>query len=373
MTHSAFPAIETPEGARVCIDGTPYDWFRGNGYLGLYGNQEILQACCDATLRYGMKLRGKRAVGCHPCLLELERNACRFFGAEAVVYFNSGYAGNAVLLAALRDDCDLVCIDREAHFSIVDAAHACGKPLYRFAHRDPEDLRRLLARQVQPGQRPLVMSDAIFPISGRLAPVPEYWQVLDKYDHGLLCLDDAHGAGVLGANGRGALEYFGLQGPRRYSCTTMSKAFGTYGGLIASDARTIQRINTRSGVCRGASPPPPGVTAASAKAFEIAIREPEIRHTLARNVSQVRQGLHDLGLDVDIDSPSPIICLARLRHHPHPDTLCRTLFAREHIAVLYMQQGYPGLPPDGALLLTVFASHAPAQIARLLDAFRRSC
>src|SRR4051794_34859715 len=97
------PEFETPEGPRVTIAGKPYDWFRGNGYLGLHHHPEVIGAAVDATLRYGLKLRDRRVVGCHPCLPELERRAGLFFGTEAVACLGSGYAAAGALLAGLDD------------------------------------------------------------------------------------------------------------------------------------------------------------------------------------------------------------------------------------------------------------------------------
>ena len=374
MELPVFPAIESAEGPRVQIEGKSYDWFRGSGYLGLYGHPEILQAACDATLRYGMKLRAKRKIGCHPCLLELEKNACRFFETESVAYFNSGYSGNAVLLAALEGRFDKVFVDRFAHHSIIDAVKGCGLPALFFAHRDPEALEQLLNKYLNPGEKPLVISDGIFPATGEIAPLDEYRKILGKYDNALLCLDDAHGAGVLGNTGKGTFEYFNLDGnpdgPELYSCTTMSKAFGAYGGIIAGNQKIVEKINLLSGVCLGASPPPPGVTAASARAFEIVLREPGIRERLAANVSHVRRGLAAIGFETDIDSPTPVICL-EYRKYPGLKILPRIFFEEENIAVLEMTGGYPGIPAGGALALTVFAGHTDEQIKGLLDAFQR--
>jgi 8-amino-7-oxononanoate synthase len=365
-----YPAFETPEGPRVTIAGRAYDWFRGNGYLGLFGDREVLRAACEATLRYGMKLRDKRAIGCHPCLLELERQALRFFGSEGVAYYGSGYAGGAIMAAALADLVDVAFVDEEAHYGVFDGLVLTGKPIVRFAHRDPDDLARRLRAHLGAGQRPLLMSDGIFPITGAIAPVPEYWSALAPYEGALLCLDDAHAYGVLGARGRGTLEHFDLAGEPRYSFGTMSKAFGAFGGILAGSVALIERVQATNGVMRGASKPPPGAVAAAAKALEIVNERPELRRRLGENVAHTRAGLAAMGLDVDARSPSPILSIGAASGLRFAE-LERALFVDEGIAVLHVERGYTGIPRGGVLVITIFANHEPAQLDRLLDALRR--
>ena len=182
-------------------------------------------------------------------------------------------------------------------------------------------------------------------------------------------------AGVLGKKGKGVLEYFELDssnrdaGPELYSCTTMSKAFGCHGGIIATNRKMHENIERNSGVVRGSASPPPGMTAASAKAFEIVLREPQLRQKLASNIYRVRQGLNNMGFVVAINSPSPIICL-QFKQHSSLKNLSHRLFNEAQIAVLEMETGYSSIPTGGALLFTVFSSHSGEQIQRLLDAFR---
>ncbi|MEE8585122.1 MAG: pyridoxal phosphate-dependent aminotransferase family protein [Acidobacteriota bacterium] len=369
---ASLPEFETPEGPRVTIDGTDYDWFRGNGYLGLYGHPDVLRASVDATLRYGMRLRDRRPVGCHPCVLELERQARRTFACDAVALFNSGYAAVAGLASGLHDRCDAVFLDDESHFSLADAMALLDKPLIRFAHRDADDLKRKLRSQLRPGQRPLVASDGIFPISGTLAPVPDYVEALETYPGASLLLDDAHAAGVLGKNGRGILEHFGLEGAGRFSCATLSKAFGSFGGLVAGERGLVEDIRRRSGAFRGSALPPPGVVAASAAALALARRRPRRRRRLVANLARVRRGLHGMGLAVDPDSPSPIICLDR-RNPFNLKAAARRFFDEKRIGVFCLEGGYPSTPVGGALVFTVFANHSRRQIDRLLEAFRQLC
>jgi glycine C-acetyltransferase/8-amino-7-oxononanoate synthase len=134
------PAIETAEGPRVTIAGREVDWFRGNSYLGLQAHPEVLRAACEATLRYGLKLRDRRPGGCHPCVPEWERAANAFFGCEAAVLLGSGYAGGAVVAAALAEDFEVAFVDAQSHANVWDGLAAAGRRAVPFAHREPQAL-----------------------------------------------------------------------------------------------------------------------------------------------------------------------------------------------------------------------------------------
>lgn len=364
------PAIEGPEAPRVVIDGTPYDWFRSSGYLGLQHHPDVVQAACDATLRYGLRLRDRRDAGCHPCLPEWERAATAFFDRPAAVLLGSGYAGGTVVAAALAGDVDVAFVDEQSHPNLVDGLAAAGLRTVAFAHRDPDALKAALAARTAPGERPLVASDGVFPITGAVAPAEAYLEVLRAYDGAIVCLDDAHGYGVLGPNGRGTLEHLGLSGEGLVSYGTMSKALGTGGGVIPCSEGLRDRIERRSAASRAMSKPSPGIVAAGARALEIARTRPGLRARLAELVARVRVALRSFGLEVE-DSPAPIFCI---RQTPGLDcgALARHLHERDHIAVLHAANRYPNVPAGGCLALTVSALHEDEQIDRLLAALRRA-
>lgn len=364
------PAIETPEGPRVTIAGRAYDWYRGNSYLGLQAHPDVLRAACDATLRYGLKLRDRRPAGCHPCVPEWERAANAFFGSEAAVLLGSGYAGGAVVAAALAEDFEAAFVDAQSHANVWDGLAAAGRRAVPFAHRDPQALADALAAHLRPGERPLVVSDGMFPVTGALAPAPAYLDVLRGYDGALLCLDDAHAYGVLGPDGRGTLDHFGLDGPRVLSYGTMSKAFGAAGGIVPGSAELRGKIERRSAAYASTTKPPPGVVAAGAAALRIAREQPELRARLGTHVARVRGALRGWGLPLD-DGPSPIVCLDG-RTGLDFGAVARRMFDAERIAVLHMAGGYANVPAGGCLVFTLTAVHEDEQVERLLDALHRA-
>ena len=373
------PVIESPPGAETVIDGRRYLYFAGTGYLGLQGHPEVIRAACEATQRYGIGSATTRAgFGNTPPVIEAEREAARLFGTEDAFYFMSGYVGNEILTRLIDGEVDCVFIDQCSHYCVFDAAYRLGKPVHEFRHCDAEDLADKLPSKLPPGARPLVMSDGVFSARGTIAPVAEYREILRRYPGSTLMIDDAHGLGVLGQNGRGTLEHAGLfqlgvnvdvpdrhkpDSPCLLMCGTLSKALGGYGGIIPGTGAIIERIKSSSHYYAGASPPPVPAAAASAQALRLVIAHPEMRARLWENVRTLKSGLRQMGLEVD-DTPVPIICLT-LGTADAMQRIQRELAARG-ILIAYMPT-YSGLGPEGALRVAVFSTHTEEMIARLLD------
>lgn len=359
--------MQSPAGARVVFNGLEYDYFSGTGYLGLQTHPEVVQAAVEALQQYGVSTATSRgSYGEHPLYDALERAACDFFNAEKALFFPSGYMGAAVLLQAASGQFDHIFIDSQAHFSLWDAAQAAARPITSFHHRQPESLEAALRRELLPGERPLVLSDGVFPISGEISPLPDYLPLAAAYG-GQVYLDDAHALGTLGENGRGTPDYFHLSGENCRTCGTLAKALGGYGGLIWGEKHWIESLEQNSSICVGASPPPLVIAAASARALEIARAEPGLRTRLWQNVRHARDGLRSLGWELD-DIPSPILCLPAQKEISL-ERIRSGLFA-ERIAVT-LARSYTSTPPGGALRIAIFATHTPEQINRLVEGIQR--
>ncbi len=355
--------MESPPGARTLINGRWRDYFAGCGYLGLQDHPALLQAAAEALQQYGLNTATSRGgYGEHPVFLAVEQAAAEFFGAERATYYVSGYLGNAILTQGLRGEYEHIFIDDASHFSVWDGVRTAGLPVTAFRHLDAHDLSVQCRTHLRPGERPLVISDGVFPISGEIAPVPDYLQVLELYDEAILCLDDAHATGVIGDKGQGTLEYYGLQGDRRYTAHTLSKALAGHGGVIAGSAALIEQLGRNSSVPIAASPPPLPAAQASVRALELVRSDPDIRRRLWANVARARAGLRDLGWPLP-DTSVPIICLGT---RPGMDLarLQAELFDRD-ICVAHVTS-YSSTPAGGALRIAIFATHTPAQIDRLV-------
>jgi 8-amino-7-oxononanoate synthase len=353
--------MQSQVGPFTVINGRERDYFCGCGYLGLQSHPNVLQAIKETTSRYGFSTATSRGgYGEHPLFEELEGEARAFFDAEAVLYYPTGYLGSMIVTQGLRNQYEHIFVDEQAHYSVMDGANVNRKPVTTFKHRDAQNLKECIQRDLKAGERPLVMSDAVFPITGEIAPVPDYVDVVKRYN-GWISIDDAHGVGVLGDHGRGVVEHLDVHYPHLVSVATLSKALGGYGGIMPATSEVIEEIRDNSHVLGGVTPTPLPAAAASRVALNLA-RNPMLRKQIMDNVYIARNGLRRLGWQVD-DSPVPIICLAG---RPGLDLgrLQEELFNRD-IAIAHVKN-YSGVPVGGALRIAIFATHSSDQIERLI-------
>lgn len=375
--------MQSPPGPRTVIDGREYLYFGGTGYLGLQGHPEVIRAIAEAAGRYGMGSATSRGgFGDTPPVLDVEAQAARWFAADAAFYYASGYLGNQILTTAAAEGFEAVFIDECAHYCVFEAARLSGRPVVSFRHCDFEALREALQGHLPPAGRALVASDGVFAALGHVAPAREYYKLLRSFPGSAILLDDAHGIGVLGINGRGTWEHVGLDervnqvlpGPQLSAsnepalllCSTLSKAAGGFGGIIPGRETFIRQLKNRP-CFAGASAPPAPAAAGTARALEIMQAEPQLRAKLQENVRRVRDGLRRIGVVAD-DSPVPVCCLV-LGDGQNMQRLHRELRGRG-ILVPYMAS-YSGLGLHGALRLAVFATHTAPMIEQLLDELAR--
>jgi 8-amino-7-oxononanoate synthase len=365
VTMSLF--MESPPGARTTFKGREMDYFAGTGYLGLQAHPEVIQAGLQAMQKYGVSTATSRGgYGEHPVYDEFEREARGYFGAEKVLYFASGYLGASVLTQATMKSFDHIFIDSSAHYSLWDAAHATNYPITPFHHLRPDSLAEQIRAELRNHKRPLVLSDGVFPVSGEIAPVPDYVELIRPFD-GLVYLDDAHALGVIGEKGWGTPEIYSIDNARCRTSGTLAKALGGFGGVIWGSSEWINEIDRNSRICVGASPPPLSIAAASARALAIARMHPELREHLWKNVERARQGLRELGWDLP-DTPIPILCLESRKGIVLERI--RTRLFEQDIAVEIVRS-YSSTPAGGAIRIAIFATHTYDQIDRLVEAIRK--
>jgi 8-amino-7-oxononanoate synthase len=349
-------------GPETIINGTRFLYFGGTGYFGFQTHPELIKAAQKAVAEFGMCSATSRNVfGTSPLHLEVENKAREFFGTEDSIYLPSGYLINIAGLQSLAQlqRFDAMFVDDGAHWSITDVMYAVQKPVYTFAHGDPENLGRKLKANLKAGQKPLVVSDGIFPTFGKIAPIPEYLKQVEPYD-GCMWLDDCHAIGVLGTNGRGTYEYYGLRSDRLRYGGTLSKAVGAHGGIIPGTEEFVLPI--RAGhIVNGANASVSAAAAAAVKGMELMMTQPGLRQQLWRNARQLKAGLKAIGFDQD-DSPVPIAAWV-LKTGEDMDRVHTELMKR---GIAIQRTRYVGAGPNGALRAVVFANHRPEQIDRLL-------
>ncbi len=359
--------LESPVGPRVRIDGREVDYFCGTSYFSLHGHPEVIEAACAAAREVGLGAATSLATRAH---VELDARLRQFLDVETVTLVPSGYLAPLVLLQSLSVDYDVLFVDRAAHYGGLDAVRASGKRSVSFGHLDATDLAQQLASHLRPGDRPLVLTDGVFPSTGAIAPLADYNAALSRYPGGTLCVDDAHGLGVLGATGRGTLEHWGVDCRGAYACGTLSKAFGAAGGIVPGTQSLAEKIHALSKVPFGSSAPSAPAAAAASAAVRLLAAHPEMRQTLWDNAARLRAGLRELGFDLAA-SPVPIVSLAGRAgldlHRAH------ARLAADGIAVLYVPpRGYSDAPDVESLRIAVFSTHSHDQLDRVVDALRRA-
>ncbi|MDR0704452.1 MAG: pyridoxal phosphate-dependent aminotransferase family protein [Planctomycetaceae bacterium] len=385
-------SFDCPPDAMISISGRTYLYFAGNSYLGLQAEPEILAATCEAVLRYGVGTATSRAAFTSPPVFEVEHRIAEILGTERSFYTVSGYIANQILLESLEGTFDRIFIDESSHYSLFNAAQRIRGSRCRpitFRHRNPDDLKDKLERNLQLHEKPIVITDGVFSFLGTIAPIRDYVDLLADYNGSSLWIDDAHGFGVLGENGCGTLEHFGFDysmvnrtiqddadhfgfgdvstiSTRLLSCFSLSKAVGGCGGVIPGSESFIQRLKDRSSVFFGASAPASPVAAATAKALSI-ITQNSIRRKLRENIALLKNGLRNLGLEIN-DAPVPIIILT-LGSSGNMRRIQKEL-SQKGILISYLPR-YAGLGSTGALRIAVFTTHTAEMIAELIDTLKK--
>ena len=303
--------------------------------------------------------------GNSPLYEAVEKKAAEYFGNESSCYIASGYLCNTAGFQALAamGRCDVVFMDEGSHYSVVDCVSLTGKPVVRFAHADPEDLRRKFPAELKAGQKPLVVSDGVFPTFGQIAPVPEYVKAIELYE-GSVWLDDNHGVGVLGPNGRGTYDHYGLKSDRLFFGGTMSKAFGSHGGIVPGPKGFVDAIR-QSHIMEGATSPTAAAAAASIEGMDILMKHPELRTQLLDNGRRLKEGLRRIGFPIE-DTPFPVAAW-KLKSAQEMDRVHQGLMDR---GICIQRTHYVGAGIEGVLRVVVFSTHTTEQIDRLLAELR---
>ena len=286
--------VVVPEGgARLQVDGQSMLAFCSNDYLGLAGHPELIEAACAGARAFGVGSGASPLVSGHSAAnAALEEELARFTQLPRAMYFYAGYATNIGIIPPLVGEGDALFSDALNHACLIDGARLSRAHIHRFAHGDLAALEVALAHS--PARRKLVISDAVFSMDGDIADIPALLALCERHD-ALLLLDDAHGFGVLGPQGRGSLAHFGLTGAnasrRVLYMATLGKAAGVAGAFVAGDDALVEWLlqKTRSYIFATAAPP----LLASALRASLALIETEQwrRDHLNRLVARLREGL----------------------------------------------------------------------------------
>jgi 8-amino-7-oxononanoate synthase len=281
--------LQTPQRARVTVDGREYVAFCSNDYLGLASHPELIEAAREGASMFGVGAGASHLVLGHSAAHELLEDAlARFTRLPAALCFSSGYMANLGLVTALAGRGAAVFADKLNHASLVDAALLSRADFKRYPHLDLEALERML--QASPSSRKLIVSDAVFSMDGDIAPVRELVAIAERYDAWLV-LDDAHGFGVLGEGGRGVLEHAGIRSPRIAYMATLGKAAGVFGAFVAGTPELIEFLIQRARTYIYTTATPPLLAHSVAKSLELIERDEWRRARLRELVAALKEGL----------------------------------------------------------------------------------
>jgi 8-amino-7-oxononanoate synthase len=281
--------LESPQRARVKVDGREYVAFCSNDYLGLAAHPELIEAAREGASRYGVGAGASHLVLGHTHAHHaLEDTLARFVKLPRALYFSTGYMANLGIVTALAGRGDSVFADKLNHASLNDAALLSRAELKRYAHCDVAALERSLG--ATDAKVKLIVTDTVFSMDGDIAPLPDLLALAEAHDAWLV-VDDAHGFGVLGQNGRGALEHFDLASPRIVYMGTLGKAAGVYGAFVAGEPELIETLVQRARTYIYTTATPPLIAHALLKSLELIARGGARRERLRDLVVRLRRGL----------------------------------------------------------------------------------
>jgi 8-amino-7-oxononanoate synthase len=361
--YRSVKAIAGLPGAVVELEGRKVINFASNDYLGLAGDERLIQAALAATQTYGTGSTGSRLLSGHRELhAELEKAIASLKQTEAALVFSSGYLANLGAIAALVGKKDLIFSDKYNHSSLKNGAKLSQAKVSQYNHRDIADLAAKLLQYRSQYRRCLIITDSVFSMDGDLCPLPELLSLAEAFDC-MVLVDEAHATGVLGKTGAGCVEHFGCTGKELIQIGTLSKALGSLGGYVAGSHTLIDFLRNRAPSWIYTTGLSPADTAAALAAIKIVEAEPQRRERLWQNVNILKQQLAQLNL---LPSQSPIICISLA-------TPAEALNLAEILkqAGLFAPAIRPPTVPTSRIRISVMATHQPEHIQQLVKALNQ--
>ena len=362
-----FHALHTAQDTEVVMDGKRIIMIGSNNYMGLTNDERTKQAAKDAIDKFGTGCSGSRFLNGTLVLHEqLEEELAGFFNKDAALTFSTGFQTNLGVISTVAGRHDYIINDTENHASIVDACRlGFVKKVLRYGHSDMDDLEERLQRLPEDAGK-LIITDGVFSMSGDIAKLPEIITLAKKYNARVM-VDDAHGVGMIGKNGRGTASYFGLEDEVDIIMTTFSKSLASLGGCIAAALPVIDYIKHNSRPFIFSAAIPPGNAAAALEALRIMIAEPERQKALIDISNYMRGKLKQAGIPI-IEGETAIIPVFTYEMN-------RTFM----ITKMLFEEGVyvnPVIPPavrEGECMLrtSYTATHTHEQMDTAVEAFKR--
>ncbi len=361
--------LSTPQMPTSIINGKKVVNLSSNNYLGFTFNEKVINRAIEYTKKYGAGTAAVRTIiGTMDIHQKLEEQIARFKGTEAALVLKSGFATNvAVVQSLLTSEEDFLISDELNHASIIDGGRLSKARRRIYKHKNMVDLENYLKEAKSTNSRRImVVTDGVFSMDGDIAPLPQIVTLCEKYG-AILMVDDAHSSGVLGKNGRGTVNHFGLEGRVQIQIGTLSKAIGAMGGYVASTKSMRDYLIQKARPFLFSSSHPPAVIGACSAAFEILEKEPQIIDKLWENTRFFKSALKQLGFNTgESETPiTPVIVGSSDLAVKMSDELFKEgVFAQGIV--------YPTVPKGKERLRTIVtAMHTKEELEFALDKFKK--
>ena len=356
--------LGSAQDTEVIVDGKRVLNLSSNNYLGLTTHPRLKAAMIQATETFGAGSGAVRTIaGTMTVHEDLERRLAEFKHTEASLVLQSGFTANLGVLQSLVKEGDVIISDELNHASIIDGIRLSKAERSIFKHRDMDDLERHLQLHREKRVK-LVVTDGVFSMDGDIAPLPAIVERAERFG-ALVMVDDAHASGVLGKNGRGSVNHFGLDGRVDLQMGTLSKAIGVLGGYVAAPQTVRDFLIHRARPFLFSTSHPPGVAAACIAAIDVLLAEPERIDQLWKNTKHFKDGLRRLGFETGAsETPiTPVIVGKGAVAMDFSDRLFR-------LGVFAQGIGFPTVAEGRARIRTIVTSvHTDGQLDRALEAF----
>lgn len=361
-----FTPIQEVNGNRVIIDGKEMIMVGSNNYLGLIDHPRVKKAAEEALEKYGVATCGSRFLnGTLDIHIQLEERLAKFMNKEAAQSFSTGFQTNLGIISTIAGKGDAIITDRMVHASIIDACRLSFASVHKYKHNDMDDLERILS-SLEKDSGKLIVVDGVFSMEGDLAYLPGIVELAKKYDVKIF-IDDAHGIGVMGKNGRGTAEHFGVEDDVDLIMGTFSKSFASLGGFVAGDAKVISYIKHFARSLIFSASITPASIATVLTTLDIIQKEPERRERLWEITEKMRSGFQSIGYNTG-PTETPVIPVI-IGHDELTFMLWRLL--RES-GIFTNPVIYPAVPKDQSLIRTSYsATHSDEELNIVLESFRK--
>ncbi len=341
--------------------------FCTNNYLGLANHPCLRDAAKKAVDDWGVGPTAVRSIaGTLELHREFERRMAAFKGVEDALYVQSGFCANQAAIPPIVGKDDVIFTDRLNHASIIDGCRLSSAKILIYEHSDVADAERVIQENIRNYRRALLVTDGVFSMDGDIAPLDQLYAVCEKYNV-ITMVDDAHGEGVVGRGGRGIVDHFGLHGKFDLEIGTLSKAFGTVGGVIAGKKIVVDWIRQRARPFLFSSAVTPADTAACLAAVDLLEQSTELVDTLWENTRYFKMEIKKLGFDIGV-STTPITPIM-LGEAPLAQQFSRALFEQ---GVFAMAIGFPTVAKGKARIrVMISAAHSREDLDQGLEIFAK--